>query len=327
MADTGLTNPGTGTTKVLAGSSMNWSGAGNILSSDNVDASVAPGTGAVYSNYLVAKNFGFSIPSGATIDGIIVKIERAVSISYLTTYPYDKIVSLNRADDSVGATNKAVSTQYITGDVIATYGSSSDLWGETLTPSGVNDPDFGVAFSVNSYACFLKGTMVKTPSGEITIETVKSGDILLVYNDNLELVESKVIALLPYKIEKINHLIAGEFNVWVSDTHPFYSGKIYDEKAQEYVPVFKSVGSLRVGDTIYALKDGVIQPFIIDSIESFNGNYDVYDIALESPNTYIANNFAVHNKPQLTVYVDNIQMQVYYTESSTYSGSVTITEE
>ena len=76
MADTGLTNPGTGTTKVLAGSSMNWSGAGNILSSDNVDASVAPGTGAVYSNYLVAKNFGFSIPSGATIDGIIVKIER-----------------------------------------------------------------------------------------------------------------------------------------------------------------------------------------------------------------------------------------------------------
>ena len=54
-----------------------WTNPMNATTSDNVYATISCPTGI--SHYLKATNFGFSIPTGATINGIVVEIERKQS--------------------------------------------------------------------------------------------------------------------------------------------------------------------------------------------------------------------------------------------------------
>ncbi len=72
----GPTSPGTGADDAAIGT-RTWSNPGNITSSNNTYATAtSSGGGNSTTHYLKATNFGFSIPSGATIDGITVGIER-----------------------------------------------------------------------------------------------------------------------------------------------------------------------------------------------------------------------------------------------------------
>lgn len=119
-----------------------WTNPGNSISSDNADATASLNTGDV-TNYLKSLNHGFSIPTGATIDGIVVEFERAVS-------------SPNRATDSairivkggvIGSTNRSAGAGWPGSDTYASFGGASDLWGETWTPADINASDFGVVLS------------------------------------------------------------------------------------------------------------------------------------------------------------------------------------
>jgi hypothetical protein len=49
---------------------------------------------------------------------------------------------------AVVGNDKALTTAWSNTETIVTYGTDSDLWGTTWTPSEINDPDFGVAISV-----------------------------------------------------------------------------------------------------------------------------------------------------------------------------------
>lgn len=59
----------------------------------------------------------------------------------------DRTVRIIKADGSIGSTNKGLNTTLETVDTVRVYGSPTDLWGETLTPADINDPDFGVVLS------------------------------------------------------------------------------------------------------------------------------------------------------------------------------------
>lgn len=143
MANTGNTFPTSGTT-VARGSGLDWTNPGNVVSDNTTDATCAA-TDANGSDYLVAKTFGFSIPAGATIKGVLVRVEASEHTSGTeplraqlqnesgTLFGSEKTTS---NEGSISGTTKAVYT----------YGSTSDLWGATLTPAIVNDPDFGVRF-------------------------------------------------------------------------------------------------------------------------------------------------------------------------------------
>lgn len=101
------------------------------------------------SYYLKATNFGFSIPSGATINGITVTINRKASKND-SNYARDESLRLVKGG-TISGNNKASATHWPTSDTDAVYGGISDLWGLALSDSDVNASNFGVVLSANYY--------------------------------------------------------------------------------------------------------------------------------------------------------------------------------
>jgi len=98
------------------------------------------------SHYLKATDFGFSIPSDATIKGIVVEVDR-----------YESGTTLRVTDNSIrlvkggviGGDNKSTGASWPSSDTdtYQSYGGSSDLWGLSWAPADINSPNFGVAIS------------------------------------------------------------------------------------------------------------------------------------------------------------------------------------
>lgn len=145
MPNTGAVSCGTGTNEVISGS--DWINPGNITASDD-SRSTAALTGSAslrFTQYLIASNFGFSIPSGATIDGILVEIERSATTT--SGSPRDLIVQLtdDAASTGLAGDNKAdTATTWPTTDAYASYGGASDTWAFSPTDSIINASGFGV---------------------------------------------------------------------------------------------------------------------------------------------------------------------------------------
>lgn len=132
------------------GSGATWSNPTNATASDDsratasINGFVAPST-----RVLEATDFGFSIPSGATIDGVVVEVERSCTTT--AGNPRDAEVYLVVPGEITGTgDNKAKADVWPTTDAYVTYGGASDLWGAALTPADVNDSGFG---------CWLKAAM------------------------------------------------------------------------------------------------------------------------------------------------------------------------
>lgn len=141
MASEGPRSPGASANDASIGSTA-WTNIGSIFLEDgNTAAAIASSTAA--SNYLKATTFGFSIPSGATIDGIVVEIKKQ-SVSSLWTK--DNAVRIIKGG-TIGSTDKSLVGDWPSSLTWATHGSSSDLWGESWSHSDINATDFGVAIS------------------------------------------------------------------------------------------------------------------------------------------------------------------------------------
>ena len=150
MASQGPNATGTVANNTGVGTKI-WSSYSNATTSNNVytiASSFNVGTTST-SNYLKATNFGFSITSGATIDGVVVEIERKCNVNTGSNFIKDNIISLVKGGTVSGNNNADTVTKWSTTEAFFTYGSSSDLWGLSLTDSDINASTFGVVLSVN----------------------------------------------------------------------------------------------------------------------------------------------------------------------------------
>jgi hypothetical protein len=146
-ANSGAKNAGTGTNRNSAYEA--WSNVSNISSSNNAYATVAHDSGLNYSDHLQATNFSFTIPTDATIKGVYVRIERKASHNTgVTSRAVDQEVKLLKGGVQTGDNKADTATIWPTSDTYKTYGSSSDMWGTTLTPSDVNASTFGVELQI-----------------------------------------------------------------------------------------------------------------------------------------------------------------------------------
>jgi hypothetical protein len=95
VASQGPLSPSTGANDNSYGT-VAWNSEGSIVASDNTPATaiLAP---AEVSNYLKATGFSFSIPAGATIDGIVVGIERHENVSSANAFD-DRVDDRERHD-------------------------------------------------------------------------------------------------------------------------------------------------------------------------------------------------------------------------------------
>jgi hypothetical protein len=112
--------------------------------------------------YIIGNNFGLSVPTGATIDGIEIRVDVRCNRSG------DKFVTA-QAGKSVGnygnnlANSEALSTNFTTFD----FGSSTELWGFSLAPSDVNSSSFNASFNFvgtsfnSSYTFYVDAIWVK----------------------------------------------------------------------------------------------------------------------------------------------------------------------
>lgn len=95
------------------------------------------------SEYLKCTNFGFTVPGGATIDGIVVEIDRKCDVASAFSDVSIKIVK----GGTISGTDQSTGAFWPTSDTIATFGSSSNKWGLSWSASDINSSGFGVAIN------------------------------------------------------------------------------------------------------------------------------------------------------------------------------------
>ncbi len=139
VAATQTATPGTCVNDAGIGT-ISWGGLGNVAASDNNYATATVKKSEI-TNYLKCTGYGFTIPAGATINGITVSVE-----DHSARTIYDYAVSLVKGG-TVQATNYGTLTNMPTSDATSTYGGAADLWGTTWTVANINNANFGVAFA------------------------------------------------------------------------------------------------------------------------------------------------------------------------------------
>lgn len=131
-----------------------WSNPANAETDDgNYASATGVADSTVYSHYLTVSGLGFTIPTGSTVTGIAVAINRYYSATSYLGKPggsvTDQEVKLMKAAAVQSAANRAdTADTWPLSAAVANYGGNSDLWGNTWTPSDVNDSGFGVALAV-----------------------------------------------------------------------------------------------------------------------------------------------------------------------------------
>ncbi len=127
---------------------IDWSRSRRAATSNNSYATVNINNSSSSSRYLRATNFGFSIPTNATITGIEARIEKSEANNSTSTYIRDYSVRLVKNGTLVGDNKALTSTNWSTSDTTVSYGGSNNLWGTTWSVGDINDSDFGLALSV-----------------------------------------------------------------------------------------------------------------------------------------------------------------------------------
>lgn len=123
-----------------------WGTPANIYGDDAAYAAVTLNQDAI-SNYLQGTDFRFNIPLEASITGIQVTIERYSPGN--NPRVRDQVVSLVKGG-TITAVNKAITANWPQTPNGTTYGSATDLWGESWTPADINSASFGVAIAARN---------------------------------------------------------------------------------------------------------------------------------------------------------------------------------
>lgn len=137
MASSGPRYPSQVATVAVAPESANdWLTAANVFADDGSEAQITAATFDAndVSYRLRATNWGFAIPAGATINGIVVEIDRRCFAGAAADYR----VQLGRDITAPIGDNKASASAWPATSAVATYGSSSDTWAAGLTVGDLN---------------------------------------------------------------------------------------------------------------------------------------------------------------------------------------------
>jgi predicted lipid-binding transport protein (Tim44 family) len=140
---------------------------------------------------------------------------------------------------------------------------------------------------VHNKGCFLPDTPIRRADGTSTpISEIRSGDELIAFTTSGEIVHTTVRQVITHEVNEYLIVGAGQTTLRVTREHPFYIGN----------GTFKTLETLKVGDSIFVLGDGGLREQQITSIEAVQAPTRVYNLQTDHPNTYFANGIAVHNK-------------------------------
>lgn len=149
MADTGVKYPASVATAKETGDDNDWTTAANVGANDGAYASITAATfDSPDTSYVMrATNLSMGVPAGATINGILVEIERHSANGAVADDDVclTKDGSTRAGDDlSTGATFNP------TTDTTVSFGGATNLWNTTWTAAQVNASTFGVIYKMTA---------------------------------------------------------------------------------------------------------------------------------------------------------------------------------
>ncbi|MFN9476459.1 hypothetical protein [Acidovorax sp.] len=155
---TGETSPATATQDTSQSFYAAWTNLNNVLTSNSAFATSTLSSTKFYTAPLELGNFGFNVPSGATILGLEAKINRFRSGGTAgNLIAQVGFVKGTAASNTYFSDYKADSTAWPTVATTATFGGPTDLWITTdspgpISPAVVNASDFKLSFFVSESA-------------------------------------------------------------------------------------------------------------------------------------------------------------------------------
>ena len=145
----------------------------------------------------------------------------------------------------------------------------------------------GIAVHNKGGGCFLPDTPIRKSDGsETAIRFIRPGDRILAFNDDGDILETSVQGVMTHFVGEYLEVRTDRIVLNVTSEHPFFVGN----------GIFKTIGSLKIGDMIYAIDGNRLSAQKIEGVREIRGSAIVYNLQTELPNTYFANGIAVHNK-------------------------------
>ena len=147
--------------------------------------------------------------------------------------------------------------------------------------------------------CFQKGTNVLTPDGYVSIEEIKVGDLVVTFDENLNLYERPVTRTYLHDKNESSDIYRYTFENGVSlnvtENHPFLTENMK----------FVHIGDLSIGDSVMTKEKTPVRIVLKEFIK----NEAVYNIEVSEFNAFIVENICVHNltknAPKLNPIVDD----------------------
>jgi hypothetical protein len=129
-----------------------WTNPSDVTSSNNTYATASRTLGPLATRYIKTTAYGFAVPAGASIDGVVVEHERKCSHDAGDNYCRDAVIKLVKNNTVQGNDKADTLTNWSTTEAYFSYGGASDMWGLTFTAEEINASDFGTVLS-----CTIRG--------------------------------------------------------------------------------------------------------------------------------------------------------------------------
>jgi hypothetical protein len=147
-------------------------------------------------------------------------------------------------------------------------------------------------------SCFIAGTKITMADGTLkNIEDVIVGDEIKGYKNNNKVFQLDHVLLGKRKLYSFNN----DEHYFFTSEHPFMTEEgwksVKPEKTKkESIKLYNQLkGKLKIGDKLVT-ENGLIEIINIKSKEMNNTQIPLYNFHVSNDNSYIANNYIVHNK-------------------------------
>lgn len=267
----------------------------NTASVDHFQITIYYTVDANTSQYLKVTNFGFAVPGGATINGIVAEVELSASAGSAV---YDNSVKLVKGGTITGSDKKRASSSYWgTSDAYITYGSSGNLWGTTWSVSNINASNFGIVIAAKSNSAVT----ARIDHVRITVYYTTSGG------------------------SQAHYLKASNFGFALPSTATVSGVQVdVEKKAGTASNVTDTVVKLVKGGTVSGSDKSSASAWgTSDAYTSYGGASDLWGVALAYSDINASTfgfviSCSAASVPE-TAYIDHIRITVYYTNSATVS--------
>jgi len=148
-----------------------------------------------------------------------------------------------------------------------------------------------------SSSCFPAGTLIRTAEGANPIEDISIGDYALSYDENFNLIYSKVLEIeSPIREGYYTITFDDKTTLKVTNEHPLYSSKGWASVEPEITLKYENLDVDKIEKGDYLLAFGKLWKKVID-ITYTKGKIQTYNLkTIEKSHTFFAENILAHNK-------------------------------